>query len=89
MAKPGQNPGRGLPLFGEPQDLPDHLVGVAPFVIVPAKDLDQVAVHHLGHAGVENGGMGIHDDIGGDDGIGGVFQDILIAAVGLFFKISD
>jgi hypothetical protein len=40
LAKPGRNPGRGLPLFGEPHGLPDHLVGVAPFVVVPAKDLD-------------------------------------------------
>src|SRR5579875_713277 len=55
--------------------------GVAPLVVVPAEDLDLVAVGH-GDRGVERAGGGRADDVGRHDRVLGVVQDALERALG-------
>src|SRR5690606_13519219 len=49
---------------------------VAELVVVPAQHLDLVA-DHLGHAGVEDRGVRVADDVAGDDRVLGVLEDAL------------
>ena len=46
-------------------------VGVAPLVVVPGQNLDQVA-DNLGLGGVEDGGVGVTNDVVGDDRVLGL-----------------
>ena len=67
------------------RDTPSHLrqppqqihaaVGVAPFVVVPAADLDQAFVDDHGQLGVEYARRGVVHDVDGDDGVLAVFED--------------
>src|SRR5688572_30783313 len=43
--------------------LAEHLIRVAPLVVVPAHDLDQVAVDHLGQLEIDDGCAGVADDV--------------------------
>src|ERR1700761_8736984 len=54
--------------------------GVAPLVVVPAEDLDLVAVRH-GDRGVERAGGRRADDVGRHDRVFGVIQDALERAL--------
>ncbi len=45
-----------LRLTGDPGGFPDQLVGISPFVIVPAHDLHQIAIHNLGELQVDDRG---------------------------------
>ena len=49
--------------------LPDHLTGVAPFVVIPAHHLHQIAVNDLRHLAVDDRGPGILNDIRRNHGI--------------------
>lgn len=44
-------------------DLPDHLVGEAPLIVVPGHYFHQVAVHNPRHFQVDNSGEGTLDDV--------------------------
>ena len=57
---------RPLPL---PQGFANHLIRVAPLVVVPAHDLDQIAVDDLGELEIDDGGARIADDVGRDERI--------------------
>src|SRR5882672_11157418 len=59
----------------------DEAVGVAPLVVVPAEDLHLVAVGH-GDRRVERAGRGRADDVGRDDLVLGVDEDVLERALG-------
>jgi hypothetical protein len=57
---------------GEAEDaagLSDHLVGEAPFVVVPGHHLDQRAVYDPRQLEVDDGGTWVADDVRGDQGI--------------------
>ena len=49
--------------------LADHLVGEAPFVVVPGHHLDQGGVHDPGQVEVDDGGARVANDVGGDQRI--------------------
>ena len=53
----------------------DHAVRVAPLVVVPGDDLDEVAVDHAGQQRVKDRGVRRVDDVAGDDRVIGVLQD--------------
>ena len=53
-----------LELGGNEVDKVDEAVGVAPLVVVPSADLDELAVN-AGQASIEDGGVRIALDIGG------------------------
>src|SRR5690606_32163866 len=68
--------------FAETFDQVDDPVRVAPLVVVPGEDLDQVAAEHLGAAGVEDRGVRVSDHVGGDDVVLGVLDDPPERAIG-------
>src|SRR5690606_28014592 len=49
--------------------LAHHLGGIAPFVVVPAHDLDQIAADDIGHGQIDDCAPWILDDVGGYDRI--------------------
>jgi hypothetical protein len=49
--------------------LADHLLGEAPFVVVPGHHLDQRGVHDPGQLQVDDGGARVANDVGGDQRI--------------------
>ena len=53
----------------------EHTAGVAPLVIVPADELDEVVVEGDAGLGVEDGGVGVAVHIGGDDVVFGVLEN--------------
>src|SRR5919204_3146273 len=58
---------------------------VAPLVVVPAEDLDHLALAaglDHGALGVEDAAVGVADDVAGDDGVLGVLEDALERAGG-------
>src|SRR5690606_30538938 len=72
-----------LPTLSNPVHLSAHadqLVeprGVAVFIVVPAHHLHHTILHHLGERRIENAGVGIADDVAGNDGISAVSHDSL------------
>ena len=50
-------------------------VGVAPFVVVPATDLDETVVDDHGQLGVEDARRGVLHDVYGDDGVLAVLEN--------------
>ncbi len=60
----------------------EHLVGEAPLVVVPGDQLDEVAVQGDAGLGVENGGVGIGAEVGGNDLLVHVLQNALHRALG-------
>src|SRR3954447_3017449 len=58
----------------------DEAVGVAPLVVVPGDDLDQVAAH-LGELRVEDALVRVGDDVAGDDLVLDVLEDALERAL--------
>ena len=53
----------------------EHAAGVAPLVVVPADELDEVVVEGDAGLGVEDGGVGVAVQIGGDNIVLGVRHD--------------
>ena len=49
--------------------LADHLLGEAPFVVVPGHHLDQRGVHDPGQLQVDDGGARVTNNVGGDQRI--------------------
>ena len=49
-------------------------VGVTPFVVVPAADLDETVVDDHGQLGVEDARGGVVHDVDGDDGVLAVLE---------------
>ena len=49
--------------------LADHLLGEAPFVVVPGHHLDQRGVHDPGQLQVDDGGARVANNVGGDQRI--------------------
>ncbi len=62
-------------LLGDVSHQVDDAVGVAPFVVVPTDEFEEVGVQLDRAAGVEDGGGFVVDEIGGDDLIFGVAED--------------
>src|ERR1700689_772821 len=60
----------------------DHAVGEAPFIVVPRQDPHQRAVHDFGLVGMEDRGMRIMVEVGGDIGRVGVAQNSLELLLG-------
>ena len=60
----------------------EHLVGEAPLVVVPGDELDKVGVQADAGVRVEDGGVGIGAEVGGDDLLVGVSQDTGHRALG-------
>lgn len=55
----------------------EDTAGVTPLVVVPGDELDEVVVQGDTGLGVEDGGVGVADHVGGDDIVLGVGQDAL------------
>ena len=53
----------------------EDTAGVAPLVVVPADELDEVGVQGDTSLNVEDGGVGVAEHVGGDDSVVGVGQD--------------
>ena len=58
------------------------LVGVAPLVVVPGDELDEVVVQHDAGGLVKDAGLGEAGEVGGDHLVGGVGDDALHAVAG-------
>jgi len=56
---------------------------VAPLVVVPGDELDEVGVEHDTGIGIEDGGAGVGLEVGGDEGLVAVSKDTLHLALGL------
>src|SRR4029450_5426122 len=62
-------------------------VAVAPFVVVPTDDFHEAVAKQKRQLAVENAGMGISDDVLGNERLIAVFDDALVAFVRRsFFK---
>ena len=55
-----------------------HTAGVAPLVVVPADQLDEVGIERDAGLGVEDGGVGVAVQVRGDDFVFGVGEDACI-----------
>ena len=55
----------------------DDLVGIAPLVVVPGDQLDELVGQHDARGSVEDRGVAVGDEVGGNDRILGVAQDAL------------
>ena len=53
----------------------DHLVGEAPLVVVPSNQLDEVLVQSDTSLGVEDGGVSVGTEVGGNDLVINVLED--------------
>ena len=53
--------------FGHVDHEIDHAVGIAPFIVVPGNDFEEVGIEFDTGAGVEDGAAGVADEIAGDD----------------------
>ena len=58
------------------------LVGIAPFVVVPGDELDEVVVQHDAGSLIEDAGLGKARQIGGDHLVGGAGDDALHGIAG-------
>ena len=56
---------------------------VAPLVVVPGDELDEVGVEHDTGIGIEDGGAGVGLEVGGDEGLVAVSKDTLHLTLGL------
>ena len=59
-----------------------HLVGVADLIVVPGDHLYKGVGEGNAGGGVEDGGAGIAQEVGGDHGVLGIAQDALQLALG-------
>jgi hypothetical protein len=55
---------------------------VAPLVVVPRDQLNEVLVQLDAGIGIEDGGSGVADEVGGDDVVFGVLDDALVLVLG-------
>src|SRR5690606_9640565 len=62
-------------------DQVDDSQRVAPLVVVPGDDLDQVAIHHPRQGAVDDGGAGIAQEVAGHQRLVGDAQDALHGAL--------
>ena len=53
----------------------EHLVGEAPLVVVPSHELDEVIVERQTRSGIEDTGVRIGDEVGGDNLVVNVLDD--------------
>merc|ERR1719287_72173 len=61
----------------------DDAAGVAPLVVVPGDELDEVGVEHDAGPGIEDAAAGVGLEVGGHEGLVAVAQDALHLALGL------
>lgn len=54
-----------------------HAAGVAPFIVIPGDDLDEVVAQRHGREAVDDGGMRIPAKVGGDQQLLGIREDAL------------
>lgn len=79
-----------LVLRGDEGEEIDNTAGVSPLVIVPRDELDEVGAELDSGVGVEDGGVGVADEIGGDDLLVSVGEDALVLALsGLLDDLLD
>jgi hypothetical protein len=64
----------------------DYLTRIAPLVVVPAHDLDEISIDHLSQAEIEHRRSGVSDDIGGDERIRRHADDAAVAVAGRLFS---
>lgn len=64
----------GVNLGNVGQEVEDT-AGVSPLVVVPGDELDEVVVEGDTGLGIEDGGVGVADHVGGDDVVLSVGQD--------------
>jgi hypothetical protein len=89
-------------LFGSEDEEIAHSPGVAPLVVVPCDELDEVLVKRNTSACIEDGGVGAADEVGGHDGVLGVAHDAFerssrglldsgldLLVGGIFFETND
>src|SRR4051794_32430498 len=84
--------GAGSPglLAGDVLHEVDAAVAVAPLVVIPAHELEELAVQLEAAAGVEDGAVRIVDEVGRDHFITGVGKDALeIRLAGLLHRGAD
>ena len=72
--------GLGVLLGSEGNEVADT-AGVAPLVIVPGNELDEGVGKLNTGLGVEDGGVGVADEVGGDDSLVSVLDDALVLAL--------
>ena len=78
-----------LELGGNEVDKVNEAVGIAPFVVVPGTDLDELTVN-AGQTSVKDGRVSVALDVGGNVGIFGVTEDALeLAFSGLLHSGVD
>lgn len=65
----------GTVLLGDEGDEVEDTAGVAPLVVVPGDELDEVGVEGDTGLGVEDGGGVVAVEVGGDDLVLGVGED--------------
>jgi hypothetical protein len=70
-------------LLGDVDEEVDNTSGVTVFVVVPGDELDEVLVQQDTSLGVEDGGVGVAQEVGGDDVVLSVVEDALELALGL------
>ena len=58
-----------------------HTAGVAPLVVVPADELDEVRVERDAGLGVEDGGVGVAVHVRGDNVVFGVGEDTCVTSI--------
>jgi hypothetical protein len=63
--------------FGHVRDQLDNTARVAPLVVVPRDELDEVGVQGDARSGVEDGRVRVSDKVGRDDRVLGVAEDAL------------
>ena len=89
-------------LFGSENEKITHSPGVAPLVVVPCDELDEVLVKRNTSACIEDSGVGATDEVGGHDGVLGVAHDAFerssrglldssldLLVGGIFFETND
>jgi hypothetical protein len=76
--------GAGIDL-GNVAEQVDDTAGVTPLVVVPRYQLDEVVVEREASLGIEDGGVGVADQIGRDDLVLGVGEYACPLLASLFF----
>src|SRR6185295_19888164 len=66
--------------------LTEHLIRVAPFVVVPAHDLDQIAIDDLGELKIDDGRAWVTDDVRRDQRVTRYSEHSGIALAGGLFR---
>src|SRR5262249_30607402 len=75
-------PGSSLVLANHVLQEIDATIRVAPFVVVPADELEEAAVQLDAAAGVEDAGIGVMDEVAGNNLVFGVGQNALEVRLG-------